>query len=412
MNELENALRKMIGDLPHQIIVDQIAKKLASHGIKLSGRKLKKLEDKILSGNPEPIILEWWRWWSRKQIVLEFTEKDAEEIEHNFDKFISDGFHRLYETIVEDVSTDLLSFLKRRWVSEDREQLREMAGFRHRLMQNWKAPLGLLRMLLTIAREFGSNINYGIRESPAADREHLIEALTRLHARSCQVMEEVICLLSTGLADGAMARWRTLHEIAVVALFISQHGEDVAERYLWHTEIESFRAAKEYQKCQDRLGYEPISAEELAELRKLYEEALKKFGPPFTSAYGWAAKHLNMSRPTFVDLERACSIDHLRAHYRMASHNVHANPMGVFFKLGLLGESQILLSGPSDIGLTDPGHGSAISLVQVSGALSILSHPTLDSILALQIMLKLTDEIGQKFIEAQQRIEKKHGHPG
>jgi hypothetical protein len=45
--------------------------------------------------------------------------------------------------------------------------------------------------------------------------------------------------------------------------------------------------------------------------------------------------------PTFKDIERAAGIDHLRAHYRMASHNVHANPKGVFFKLGMLEESQV-----------------------------------------------------------------------
>jgi hypothetical protein len=42
------------------------------------------------------------------------------------------------------------------------------------------------------------------------------------------------------------------------------------------------------------------------------------------------------------------------------------NPEGVFFKLGLIGESEVLLAGPSNAGLTDPGHASALSLMQIS----------------------------------------------
>ena len=47
--------------------------------------------------------------------------------------------------------------------------------------------------------------------------------------RACQVTDEIICLLENGFADGAMARWRTLHEIAVVAVVISQHGENLCD---------------------------------------------------------------------------------------------------------------------------------------------------------------------------------------
>ena len=40
-----------------------------------------------------------------------------------------------------------------------------------------------------------------------------------------------------------------------------------------------------------------------------------------SSDYGWASHHLGNPQPTFKDIERAAGIDHLRAHYRMASHN-------------------------------------------------------------------------------------------
>jgi hypothetical protein len=104
-------------------------------------------------------------------------------------------------------------------------------------------------------------------------------------------------------------------------------------------------------------------------------------------------------------MEIAARIDHFRAHYRMASHNVHSNPKGVFFKLGMLAESQVLLAGPSNAGLADPGHGAALSLSRVTAALLGLQQaPTLDNNVGLLMMVQLGDEIGDAFIQAHERL--------
>jgi hypothetical protein len=87
----------------------------------------------------------------------------------------------------------------------------------------------------------------------------------------------------------------------------------------------------------------------------------------------------------------------------MASHNVHANPKGVFFKLGMLAESQVLLAGPSNAGLTEPGQCAALSLAQVSTALAML-QPTVDNTVALQMIAQLVHEIPEAFCQAQDRL--------
>jgi hypothetical protein len=258
-------------------------------------------------------------------------------------------------------------------------------------------------MLLTISREQGINLNQQLRQAPPTDSTHLVEVLTRLHARACQVVDEILVLLSAGFADGAMARWRTLHEIAVIALFIGEHGDELAERYIWHQHVESRRAMRDYVACQERLGYEPLESGEVADVERSYVAIVDRFGPSFGNQYGWATDQLNNNNPTFANIERAVGISHFRAHYRMASHNVHGNPKGVFFKLGLLEEADILLAGPSNAGLADPGHGAAISLVQTSAPLALL-HPTFDNIVTLKIMLDLEAEIGQAFGDAHQKL--------
>ena len=83
----------------------------------------------------------------------------------------------------------------------------------------------------------------------------------------------------------------------------------------------------------------------------------------------------------------------------MACHNVHANPRGIFFKLGLYPDSgDILLASPSNIGLADPGHSAALSLAQIT--ISLLTHnPNLDRLVICQIIFKLQDEIGAAFLD-------------
>ena len=203
-----------------------------------------------------------------------------------------------------------------------------------------------------------------------------------------------------------MARWRSLHEVAVVALFISKNGSECAERYTYHQFVESRKAAKNYERCQIRLGYEPIAEAEVEEIERLYQFVLDKYGAEFREQYGWARPYLSVpekARVNFSDIEEAADIDHLRAHYQMASHNVHANPKGVFFKLGLIAESEVLLAGPSNAGFAEPGHASAISLMQASSALMKI-NTTLDNIVLLKIMMKLTDEIGAGFLAAAKRL--------
>ncbi|MCX6032067.1 MAG: DUF5677 domain-containing protein, partial [Chloroflexi bacterium] len=276
----------------------------------------------------------------------------------------------------------------------------EREGFEARLLQKWGAALDLLEMLQVIALEGGDEFNHEFRPKAAAENNVVFEALTRLHARACQVASEVLTLLRSGFADGAHARWRTLHEIAVVASFIQQMGNDVAERYLLHNHIESYKAAQQYQNYFVRLGQDSIPEEELADLSSIYQQLVSRFGPAYRNSYGWAAAALGKDDPNFSDIERVASLDHLRPYYRLASHNVHANPKGMFFRLGLSPEStNLLLAGPSDAGLADPGHGTAISLSQVTTTL-LTMEANIDRLVMCEVMMKLVDEISDAFFAA------------
>jgi hypothetical protein len=150
-----------------------------------------------------------------------------------------------------------------------------------------------------------------------------------------------------------------------------------------------------------------MSTAELEEIERSYQFVLERYGAHFREQYGWARPYLNIPEraPRFSDLEEAAGIDHLRGHYQMASHNVHANPKGLFFKLGLLADADVLLTGPSNAGLADPGHASAISLTQASSALVTIDM-TLDNIVAVKMMMRLADQIGASFLAASRQLDR------
>lgn len=271
-------------------------------------------------------------------------------------------------------------------------------------MRRWRKPFELLALQQAIAHDVGDSLNDEARKKLSKKKAPMVEVLTRLHARACQVGLEVLALLQKGYADGAIARWRCLHEIAVVAMFVWEHGGDVAERYLNHEIIESTRAAEEYaQKCE-RLGDEPIPERELNELRKSRDALLARYGPAFRTPNGWAAAALKIKDPKFCALEEEVGLDHLRPYYRLASHNVHANPKGITFRLGLCGGADLLMAGPSNYGAAEPGQNTALALAQVTSVL-IQLRPTLDRLLIIGAMTELADRCALAFVDVQREIE-------
>lgn len=407
MRILHDAISKVFDTVPQLILSKLIREKLAAQKIELSPEQLNKLVARVLNDEASSASLVLEDGGPDRTISLEFTSDDAETIERRGDKFI-ETLPKLIEDVASEATTIIMARLKEQWPQEAEQEQEDIDGFRERLYERWGDGLDGLRMLVAIAREFGSNFS---QERQKVDRQYgpvTVDVLVRLHARACQVAAEVICLLENGFADGAIARWRTLHEIAIVSLFISEHGEDLAERYVAHEIVETSRVVWQFGEYGQRLGLDPISDNELAEIKKQRAAAIDKYGSHFKGQYGWAAKHLNKKEPSIADIRKGSQIDHLAPYYRFASHNVHANAKGIYFKLGLIGPSNVLLSGPSNAGLADPGHATAQSLLQVSAALLCLS-PILDNIVTVKIMDLLTGEIGTALFAAHKKqIEECH----
>ena len=286
---------------------------------------------------------------------------------------------------------------------------RQRKTFEEKLGKQWAKPLHLLELIVELAEEVGNEVIEHSRpdEDRGNVRNHTFDALVGIHARGCQMSRAILALLRSGFADDAHARWRSLHELAVVSGFISEHGEDVAERYLLHEIVEQRKLARAYKKHEIRAKLTPLTQAEIEALDERYDALVARFGKSFGVDYGWAASVLGKERPTFVDIEEQVGLDHLRPYYVMANQNVHPNSHANSFKLGLdeIGRGAVLLAGPSNLGLADPGHGVAISLSQITVAL-VGMNPSMDELVWWMVMDLLQDETGEAFLQVHKEAQK------
>lgn len=423
MNNLD-ALQKEFEDLfKREFSLPAFATRLAQQKLEEQGkplsegqlRGLHKAFEKALSSDnatqdaititiPDASIRERLLFFKRKPIThidLDLSQLDIDDV---LSRFLA-----ALPSIIDEASTAaadaILEELLRASQRMLREHHRDMRDFRAHVRRIWSGPLDLLETMIVLATEAGDDFNHEFRPAAAADNDIVFEAITRLHARACQIAGEVHALLSAGFADGAHARWRSLHEINAVALLIASEGNDLAERYLLHSGVESHKAAKLHQTYAARLGYEPLTDEELKEISEASAHLIAKYGPEYANEYGWAADALANPQPNFADIERSVDLQHLRPFYKLASHNVHANPKGAIFRLGLYPDSEpILLAGPSTAGFADPGHGAAISLGNITTTLLML-RPNMDRIVMARILLRFVEMIGEAFLSAQEADE-------
>ena len=333
------------------------------------------------------------------KVLAETDSQEASRIlEASMDDLIPELADETAETILRTIKRDAPAGLK-----ANRKQRRQ---FEKRIECHWRKSFDLLDLFISIAMEAGDEFHKTCLNDPERPNETVHEALVRLHARACQIASAILALLRSGYADDAHARWRALHEIAVTSIFISEQGEETAERYLLHEGIQRYKLALKYSQHAEALKHEPLSGEDLKEHRAIRDDLVDRFGKAFKERYGWASVALDREKPTFQNIEESVSLSHWRPYYGMASNNVHANAHGAYYRLGTSpqGES-VLLAGPSVHGFADPGISAAISLGQVTIAL-MSTHTRLDNLVISKLLLTLQEEVGEAFLQVHRGLER------
>jgi hypothetical protein len=181
---------------------------------------------------------------------------------------------------VDGVAEVIVTQLRKDTPAMVRDRRGRQEKFEKQLAEHWGRAFAASEAVMKAAFEIGE-FHYEKHVPPDGEGSYAFEALARLQARALRIAEEVLVLLKSGYGQAAMARWRSLHEVAVVGGFILEHGDECAERYFAHEQIEDWRAVDEFQKHAQTLGEKPYSDEQMAAAEANRDELLAKYGTRF-----------------------------------------------------------------------------------------------------------------------------------
>ena len=404
---IQKELRKRAGEQTVDLATDLLVRKAAKRGLRITPYQKAQLRRWINAGCEGEFLLRFADGAKKGQCEITVTPRDMRRLSGRFDALLKEDAEKVTSAVIEAAVPQLKRRLKKTWSAHSRYLARMAGGFEKRLYSRYRSGFDALSMHLTIAREVGGEVNDEARAAKKRGSQRVfVDVLTRLHARACQIAEEVIVLLRAGFADGAMARWRSLHEVSVVMQFIAERGPDMAVRYSEHEAMESLKAARGYSLVAERLGHESCTPSELNEIEARAKALLTKYEPSFKEDYGWAGVALKKKRPSFADIEKAIGLDHFRPYYKLASHNVHANPKGIFYRLCVLADCAVLPAGASNVGLTDPAQNTAISVGRATAIVARLVPHSIDRWCVIAVLNELNGEIADAFWAAEQSIAK------
>jgi hypothetical protein len=311
------------------------------------------------------------------------------------DQELEEATPRIANDVVDQIAASVGRELIRRAPQRVRLIRQEARGFEKRNLQRWRKPFNLIELLWDVAAEVGGEFNEQERPKIAAQRDFRCEALIHIHARAMLVGSECICLMKSGYPDGALSRWRTLHELNVIASFLLDNSHELALRYLLSFEFQAMKAAKQMKEHAARSKMEPPTDAAILALENRCKSHIRQFGPNIGMGdYGWASETLNKKSPSLLDLEKAVGLDHWRPRFKWASQHNHGGhrPPG-----SLLATTEssvpVFAIGQSNSGMVDPLHMTAISLANVTISL-LISRPDIDRTICAKALLAISDEVG------------------
>lgn len=369
-----------------QLATELLVRKAGKKGLRLTRAQKARFKRWLDAGCHGAFSLHFGSTQAKDANII-VTSRDTRRLTGRFGEELEKDAEKAAAAAIKAAVPRLKKRFAKTWPAHSRYLARLKDGFEQRLYRRYKAGFELLSLHLTLGRDLGDEVNQEARASKKHRSSFVfVDVLTRLHARACQIADEVRTLLRSGYADGAMARWRSLHEVSVVLQFIAQKGPDMAVRYADHEAVESLKAARGYNANAERLNQEPYTPAELAQIETDTKAIVSKYEPDYDSDYGWAAVALKKRKPNFASIEEAVDLDHFRPYYKFASHNVHANPKGIFYRLCVLGDHSILPAGATNAGLTDPAQNTAISIARATAVVAQLAPHSVDRWCVIGVM--------------------------
>ena len=343
------------------------------------------------------------------EIVRQLEADDADE------EIISDIAEKNAKKLLDTQPAILAADLKKRSPSMLRDRRSKERAFRKRNFTRWKPTFDQIEMLWHATEEIGREFNSEYRAEAATKEDFIFEVATRLHGRGLLVAKEAIHLLKGGFPDGALSQWRTLHEIFVITVFITKHGQAIAERYLASIEFTRHKAANQLNEYADRAKLQKFSEDDLKEIERRKNAMEAKYGKEMRDEYGWArpafVQFQNTRKVRFSDIEEDVELDHWRPRYKWASQHAHA---GMRDMNSLLAQSEssapMILVGESNSGFVDPLQMTALHISSLTATL-LMTKPTIDALIMAQSIGILANEVADIAIATEKYTREAAGWP-
>lgn len=401
--KLKSLIYEQLGDLPQLFLARALEARIEEFGIKKDVSKIAKcLAVHLMSGDQNPFV---WDGESKdsKELILDLSNDEIEDIIADIRNFIKSDLPGIVVDIGKDLAKSEIRRAKKEWPEYYIWERGQFQVFKDKIELRWGNGLTLLRMLLNESRQIGERKSEALRRSKAKKNLKKREVLLRLHMRSIQTTSEIVTLIESGFPDGAMARWRTLYEIRIVAGLVEKFGDEIAIRYIDYQHV----SRKEEMENHIRHFTSERDYDEINEVKHIiesnFQEVIRRYGSSFSTPYGWAAHHLQKKRPNFRDLEASVGLPELPPTYKMASYRIHAGVAGLVDGLGILGSKIPQISGASNAGLEVPAIHTAYTLLQITGIFFEGAHHLEDQVY-LQAIANLRDEIEVAFNKAAQKL--------
>lgn len=210
------------------------------------------------------------------------------------------------------------------------------------------------------------------------------EAVLRLARRGVNSAHEVLWLLEGGYPGAAMARWRTMHEMATFALALGDQPQILSRRFLDHQWIEAQRridAMPDGMRKADpgMPAYEAHVRHQAARVRAAHPDKA------FTRMNGWMAPIVSSCR--FSDLQKHIGTELAQVVYLQGNAHTHAGHVEPAVELGTPpGWGDVQLIGSTAVDLDQVGVYAPHTLAAFAAALLRveLTQDGTESIAAIQ----------------------------
>ncbi|WP_455885651.1 DUF5677 domain-containing protein [Pseudomonas spelaei] len=355
--------------LPENVLLLALARSVKRLGLqcdepdlKALGIALNKAEDGVIKLDLD-IPCSLGRTGEEIQDTVNCLVNDLNETVKEVSDQIADAVPQVVQTTLEKMA-DLIEDELLAQAMEHTENLNKIEELRVNTVERlWGKALDQLNMLRHLVVEW--NTAAAELKKGAYANSHTALALSRVILRAYSVVGEIIALARAGYADGALARWRSLHEICVIAMFLSKQSDKCAQMYLSHSLIEELRLIESGEDNGTISAKNTEDDQYLRALKKQKRQLVEAFGPAFAKDYGWASIELGRAKITFRELESIVGMEVLRQGYQHANSATHGGALAALTRISLG-------MGVEYSGEISPAFGCEVAMSYAAGSLSTL----------------------------------------